>query len=177
MAHGDCPIGGRVLADRLGRDRRFADRTRRLEATGRQVRRAASPRSDEAVLGAAVAALAVDDHARGEHQAAREAAPGERAQQHRGAEVVVAGVVGDVADVGAEPDHRRLVADVLDPVQRALDRGGVTHVADDVLGAWIDRPSVAVEHADRDAGIERGLDDVRADEAGASGDEQHACPG
>ncbi len=34
-------VGGRVLADRLGRERRPADRARRLEAAGRQVRGAA----------------------------------------------------------------------------------------------------------------------------------------
>ena len=77
-------------------------------------------------------------------------------------------VVGDVAEVDPEPDHPGLVADVVDAVERALDRIGVADVADDRLGA-------RVEHAGRGrargrAGVE-GVDDVRADEAGASGDE------
>ena len=59
----------------------------------------------------------------------REAARGERAQQHRGAEVVVGDVVGDVAEVDAEADHRRLVADRVDARDRARDRVRVAHVA------------------------------------------------
>ena len=51
----------------------------------------------DAVLGAGVAALAVDDHARGEHDPPAEAALRERPQQLRGGEVVVPDVVGDVA--------------------------------------------------------------------------------
>ena len=87
------------------------------------------PGPDEPVLGAGVAALAVDDHARREHEPAGEPRAGELAQQDRGAEVVVRDVVGDVADVGAEADHRRLVADVVDPAQRRRDGRAVAHVA------------------------------------------------
>ena len=42
------------------------------------------------------------------------------------AEVVVADVVGDVGDIDAEPDHRRLVADRVD----ARERSGEPWIAD-----------------------------------------------
>ena len=82
----------------------------------------ARARPHEAVLGAGVAALAVDDHARGEHDPPAEAARRQRPQQLRGRQVVVADVVGDVGDVGPEPDHRGLVADRGDAVARRARR-------------------------------------------------------
>ena len=45
---------------------------------------------------AAVAALAVDHHARGEHDAPAEPPRRQRREQHRGRQVVVRRVVGDV---------------------------------------------------------------------------------
>ena len=44
-------------------------------------------------------------------------------------------VVGDVADVDAEPDHRRLVADGATPRSAPRSVGGVAHVAVDELHA------------------------------------------
>ncbi len=70
-------------------------------------------------------------------------------------------VVGHVEEVDAQPDHPGLVADVVDAGERALDRIGVADV-----------PSgPRVEHADVVAGGAQRVGDVRADEAGASGDE------
>ena len=70
-------------------------------------------------------------------------------------------VVGHVEEVDAQPDHRGLVADVVDAGERALDGIGVADV-----------PSgPRVEHADVVAAGAQGVGDVRADEAGASGDE------
>jgi hypothetical protein len=85
----------------------------------------------------------------------------EGAQQHRGAEIIVGGVVDDVEEVDAEADHPGLVADVVDAAQGRCDGLGIPDV-----GALS-----RVEHARVvPGGVER-LDDVRADEAGASGDE------
>ena len=114
---------------------------------------------------------------------------GERAQQHRRAEVVVGDVVGDVAEVDAEPDHRRLVADRRDAVDRARDHVRIADVALDQLGARVEvvRP-LAVRGLEQDVSStrtsrparEQRVDDVRADEAGAAGDEDragHDAPG
>ena len=133
------------------------------------------------MLGAAVAALAVDDHARGQHERAVEAARGERAQQLRRPEVVVGDVVGDVAEVDAEADHRRLVADRGDAFQRALEHVAVAHVALDELGALVEVVGpLAVRGLEQQVEdphvvtlLEQGVDDVGADEAGAAGDEDH----
>ena len=106
-------------------------------------------------------ALAVDDHARRQHEPPAEAPARERAQKHRGAEVVVRDVVGHVEEVDPQPDHPGLVADVVDAGERALDGIGVADV-----------PSgPRVEHADIVAGGAQRVRDVRADEAGPSGDE------
>ena len=75
----------------------------------------------------------------------------------------MAHVVGDVLEVDAEADHGRLVADGVDAVQRALDGLGV---ADVVAVGEIEHPDVVPVLAQR-------IDDVRADEAGATGDEDH----
>ena len=103
----------------------------------------------------------------------------------RGAEVVVGDVVGDVAEVDAEADHRRLVADRGHAVERAGERVGIAHVALDELGARVEvvGPLAVrgfeqqVEHPHLVALLEQGVDDVRADEAGAAGDEDHGAPG
>ena len=88
-------------------------------------------------------------------------------------------VVGDVAEVDAEADHRRLVADRGDAVDGAGDDVGVAHVALDELGARVEvvgplavrGGQQQVEHADLVAALQQRVDDVRADEAGAAGDE------
>ena len=65
------------------------------------------------------------------------------------------------------------------------DRVGVAHVALDQLGARVEvvRPLAVggrqqrVEHAHLVPGVEQRVDDVRADEAGAAGDEDRAGHG
>ena len=47
-----------------------------------------------------------------------------RGEQHGGAEVVVADVVGRVGGVHTVPDHRGLVADDVDTAQRARNASG-----------------------------------------------------
>ena len=91
-------------------------------------------------------------------------------------------VLGDVAEVDAEPHHRGLVAHG----GHALDRAGrdrrVAHVTLDQFGAWVQviRPLAVgggqqrVEHADLAAPLQQRIHDVRADEAGATGDEDRA---
>ena len=86
---------------------------------------------------AEVAALAVDDHAAGEDERAAEVDAGQRGEQARGAEVVGGDVVADLGEVEAEPDHRRLVADRVDPVDRGGRDGGVGEVALDQLGGRV----------------------------------------
>jgi hypothetical protein len=164
------------------RDERVAaDWARRLEAPGGEVGRAAWRRAHDPVLGARVATLAVDDHARRQHQPAAEVLLGECTQQHGGAEVVVRDIVGDVADVEAESDHRRLMADRLDAGDRPCRRLRISQVALDPVGARIQvvgplamrRREQRVEHAHVVAVIEQRVDHVRADESGAAGDEDH----
>ena len=90
-------------------------------------------------------------------------------------------VVGDVGHVEPEPDHRRLVADRVDPAQGRDDDVGVGDVALDELGVGVE-----VVGGDRVGGVEQrvedtdlaalgdaAVDDVRTDEAGAAGDEDH----
>jgi hypothetical protein len=77
------------------------------------------------VLGTAIAALAVDRHAAREHQAAVEARVVQGPEQDRRAEVVVADVGGDVADVDPHPDHRRLMRDGVDARHGRRRRRGI----------------------------------------------------
>ncbi len=168
-----------VLSHRARGERRSAVRAGRLEAAGLQVVERAGTGPHVAVLGARVAPLAVDDHAACEHEAPADAGGGELAQQDRGAQVVVADVVDDVAEVDAEPDHRRLVADVIDAGQATSDDRGVAHVTVDPLRARVQvvRPSrvsarqQSVEADHVVARVEQRVDDVRPDEPRGAGDE------
>ena len=83
----------------------------------------------------------------------------------------------------AEADHRGLVADGVDAVERARDDRGPSRTSPrHVLGARVavrGRAGVGggvqdVEHADLVPAGEQRVDDVRADEAGAAGDEDAA---
>ncbi len=166
-----------VLGHGLGREREAADRAGRLELARVEPFAGARPGTDEAVLGAPVAALAVDDHAAREHE--RDRAPRELAEKRRRAEVVVADVVGDVAEVGPETDHRRLMAHRVGAGETACDELPVPHVAEDILGCWVEivRPAGVgegmqeVEDANGRTARNQLVDDVRADEAAAAGDE------
>ena len=92
------------------------------------------------------------------------------------------GVVGDVEHVLSEPNHRRLVTHGIDPVNRPRDRAGIGNVALDQLGLGVEvigplamgRRQQAVEYPDGVAVLHERVDDVRADEAGAAGDQNHA---
>ena len=91
---------------------------------------------------AGVGALAVDDHRAGEDQPT-DAGPRHPGQQDGGPEVVVPGVGGQVVEVDAEADHRRLVRDRVDAVERAVDgdrRRGRRRPG----GRRADRPSAGV---------------------------------
>ena len=140
------------------------------------------------MLRARVAALAVDDHARGEHEAPAEAARAASARSSCAVrEVVVADVVGDVAEVDAEPDHRRLVADGGDAVDAARAATvGIAQVALEPLGAagsrYAGRSRCAAGRSASStrtscARAEQRVDDVGADEAGAAGDEDQSASG
>ena len=114
-----------------------------------------------------------------------EAAAREGAQQLRGRQVVVADVVGDVGDVGAEADHRGLVADRGHALHRGLGDGRVAQVGLEELGARVEVVRALavrgrqqrVDDPDLLAALEQRVDDVRADEAGASRDQDHGGEG
>ena len=96
----------------------------------------------------------------------------------------MADVVGQVVDVGAEPDHRRLMADGLDAGERRGDGRRVADIAVDELSVWVDDRLLAVggrqhavEHPDEVAVSEQPIDDRGTDEAGAAGDENHDSNG
>ena len=124
------------------------------------------------MLRAARQPLAVHDHAARQDEATSELPSPQRLQQHRGAGVVGPDVVGDVGEVDAETDLGRLVAHGVD----AVDRGGHPVGIHDVDRSEVDpgevgRGSDEVEHPHLDAGGQELLADVRADETGATGDE------
>ena len=131
--------------------------------------------------GAAVGALAVDDHAAREHQPPAEAVGRQRPQEHGRREIVLAHVVGDVAEVAAEADHSRLVGDRRHALERAPEGIGIADITVLELGPRVDGGAPAavggrqerVEDPHVAAGVEQRGDDVRADEAGAAGDEDH----
>ena len=93
-------------------------------------------------------------------------------------------VLGQVGEVDAEPDHRRLVADVRHAVDRAGRDVRIAQVALDPLGGRVQvaRPHAVrggeqrVDHAHRVARGEQRVDDVRADEARAAGHEDGRSP-
>jgi hypothetical protein len=133
------------------------------------------------VHGAAVTALAVDDHRRGHHQAAGEASTPQGPQQARRPGVVVVHVAGDVVEIHAQSDPGGLVAHGVHPHHRprqgglVLERGhaqvdpGVEVVGRRGVGRRVER----VEDDHVGAVVEQGVDDVAADEAGAPRD-QHS---
>jgi hypothetical protein len=140
------------------------------------------------VLRAGVAALAVDHHAGGQDERACEVAVGERSEQLSGGQVVVGNVVGDVAEVRAEADHRRLVADRVDPVDRGAGDVGVAQVGMDELGglretrwdAVVGAGQQRVDDPDLVTTRDKRVGDVRSDEAGAARDEdphRRSCSG
>ena len=103
----------------------------------------------------------------------------QRPEQNRGAEIVLGDVVGDVGEVDAEPDHRRLVTHRVDAPGGLRDRGEILHVVPVILDSWIEVVGTAavsgrmqaVEHDDFVVGGDQLIDDVRADESGAAGHE------
>ena len=98
-----------------------------LEHPGVQVRARPRQRVDDAVLGAAEPALAVDHHRRRQHQPL--AARGEHLrEQHRRRVVVVAAVGRRIGGVHPGAHHRRLVAHHVDAVEQRSDRTGVPDV-------------------------------------------------
>ena len=137
-----------------------------------------------------VGALAVDRHRRRHHQLAQlGAALDDAFEQHRGAERVHRHVALDLVHRLADAHGRGLVEDRLDAVERARHGRAVAHVADQQLGAAGSRcAGRCAASARAPAGsrlsstrtrVARGderVHEVRADEAGAAGDEDlHAA--
>ena len=91
--------------------------------------------------------------------------------------------VREVAEVDPEPDHRRLVRDRVGAAHGAVGDGGVAQIALDPLRprSEVGGPLAVrgrqerVDHADVVAGRQQRVDDVRADEPGAAGHEDHRC--
>jgi hypothetical protein len=104
-----------------------AGRAAVLEHSGIQVGAGARQRVDGPVVGAVVAALAVDHHRRRQHQTL--AAGGEHlGEQHRGAVVVVAGVGRRVGGIDARADDGGLVAHHVDAREQRRQGGRVADV-------------------------------------------------
>ena len=102
----------------------------------------------------------------------------ELSQQHRGAEVVVADVVGDVERCRARgPTIAAWWQTASTPRSARATALGSRHVAPDELGLGVEvirwprvrRREQRVEHAHLVTVGEQRVDDVRADEAGAAG--------
>jgi hypothetical protein len=96
---------------------------------------------------AAVATLAVDDHRAGQHQPVDPAgAAVQRGQQPGRAQGVVAHIVDDVAEILAQPDHGRLMADRLDPIDRVVQFGPVQVGPEvlDVVAQVVGSPAVGL---------------------------------
>ena len=165
-------LEARVLVDQRPGQRLAADRAGVLEAAGLQRLAGAGGRHLLAVLGAGVATLAVDDHARGLHQPVH-ARLVHRREQHRRAQVVVARVERQVGDGDAGPDHGGLVAHHVDPAQQVGPRVGVAHVELVGAGGGAGRAVGLLEHqVDAHHLVAGGLEalgDGAADEAGRSG--------
>ena len=129
-------------------------------------------RTDDAVPRGPGNSLAVHDHAARQHQPAPERPAPQRPQERRRADAVGRDVAGDVVEVDAQADHRRLVADRVDAVDRGLHRLDVGDVGEpDVDRRQARRRRDAIEDPDVGTAGDQLLDDVRADEAGAAGDE------
>ena len=133
---------------------------------------------EAAVLRAGVGALVVDRLRGGDDDFAhRQVAVADRLQHQGGADAIGVDELGDlrhVATVG------RLVEDNVDPVQRPLpglampdvtlhELGGLGHPG--WLAVTVRLPLQVVEDAHVPAGGQRRVDDVRADQPGAAGDE------
>ena len=151
----------------------------------RDRRRCAGAGSTCAVLGAAVAALAVDDHAAGQHDAARRSRPRCRAaEQHRGAQVVVVrrrrrrrpkstpsptiAAWWQTASTPSTPPSTAPASAASPSIE--LD-GGIEVVRPPACAAGRSRSSTRPR-----ARLDELVDDVRADEPGASGNENHEAP-
>ena len=97
-------------------------------------------------------------------------------------QVVVGNVILHVEDVLAQANHGRLVTDRVHPVKRRIDRRGIPDVALNKLRARIEvirTPDIGsrqqgVQNPDLVAGRYELVDDVRSDEPGSAGDEDHA---
>ena len=94
--------------------------------------------TNEPMGGASVPAFAVDHHRAGEHEAPLEATLVKRLEQRGGRAVVVGDVGGDIAEVHAEADHRRLVGHRVDTRDRAPRDVQIAKVPEHVGGAAVE---------------------------------------
>ncbi len=117
-----------VLGNGLGHELAATGRARRFPAARRETVGRPGARPHQAVLGAPVPTFAVDDHAAGEDETAREAESVEGPQQGRGADVVVVAVGDDVGEVDAEAHHGRLVTHRIGGPERGRERRLIGHV-------------------------------------------------
>ena len=144
-----------------------------LEDPGVEVGARARQRVDRSVLGAVVAALAVDHHRRRQHQPP--AARGEHLrEQHRGGVVVVAAVGRRVGGVHPGADHRGLMTHHVDAVEQRRQRGRITDVDHLTVRRRFGARAVrgGQHHVDGDDVVARGAQrgaDPRSDEAGRAG--------
>jgi hypothetical protein len=133
---------------------------------------------DRAAVVASVSAFTVDRHRRGHHEFLYLwASLDDLFQQNRGAEIVRANVATDLVHRLAHTNFRRLVVNNIYSFERALDQIGVANVTFQKLGVRIEvlRTSIAVnlfddgvQNSDTMTLLDQCIDNMRADEAGAS---------
>lgn len=180
-------VRGRVLGDQARRQLRSTAGTVRLEPARFQVSRRPRSRPDRAVARTVVASFAVDHHRTGQDQASHTRL-GHRRKQHRCPEIITPDVLGRVREVIAQADHRCLMTHGVDAPQGPVHRLPIADVRDDSLGVAICggygravyRRQQRVEHDCLMPGRCEGMDDLRPDKSGSTGNQYahgaHARP-
>ena len=102
-------VDRRVLGHGLGDELAATLDTGRIVLTQCDRRAGTRRRAHDSVLGAAIAPLAVDHHAAGQHDSSGKVPLVQGAQQHRSADVIVVDILVDIRKIDAETDHRALM--------------------------------------------------------------------
>jgi hypothetical protein len=114
-----------------------AERTRRFERAGLEAFGLSRYWLDGSATPAPVRPLSVDDHAAGQHKAATEMPSAEFSQESGRRQVVVLHVLGDVVEVPAEADLRRLMADGVGAFEDISPQLRLVQIGAPVVGCWV----------------------------------------
>ena len=167
-----------ILWHRLWDQRLVADRTGGFVAAGLEVVAVPWTWSHHSVDGAAVAAFAVDDHARRQNDPTGELGTMQRGEHGGGAGEIAANVFLDVAEVDSETDLGCLMADCVDTGEDIRPHVVVPNVCPPIAGrrrqstrlCIVRRRVQVVDHDDLMAECKKLIDDMRTDEPRAAGD-------